>query len=110
MAKRGKRGSWTRSGRWTEREAREALSALEESGESLAAFARREGLSSERLYRWRAKLTKQAFVEIQRGPVVTEDGGVLEVVVATGRVVRVPSNFNASALQRLLAVLEADVC
>jgi hypothetical protein len=110
MAKRGKRGSWARSGRWTEREAREALSALEESGESLAAFAKREGLSSERLYRWRAKLTKQAFVEVRPEPMRAEDGGVLEVVVATGRVVRVPSDFNASALRRLLSVLEADAC
>ena len=86
------------------------LSAVEESGESLAAFAKREGLSAERLYRWRRKLTKQAFVEIERKPVAIDGGGVLEVVVASGRVVRVPANFNASALQRLLAVLEADAC
>jgi transposase-like protein len=86
------------------------LSALEESGESLASFAKREGLSPERLYRWRRKLTKQAFVEIERAPVRTEGAGVLEVVVATGRVVRVPPDFDADALQRLLAVLEADAC
>ena len=90
--------------------AREALGALEESGESLASFAKREGLSPERLYRWRAKLTKQAFVEIQRGPVVPDGGGVLEVVVATGRVVRVPRDFDAVALRRLIAVLETDAC
>ena len=64
------------------------LDAVEESGESLAGFAKREGWSAERLYRWRRKLTKQAFVEIERMPV-----GVLGVVVATERVVRVPSDL-----------------
>ena len=86
------------------------LSAVEESGESLAALAKREGLSAERLYRWRRKLTKQAFVEIERKPVAIDGGGVLEVVVASGRVVRVPADFEARALQRLLAVQEADAC
>ena len=86
------------------------LSALEQSGESLAAFAKREGLSSERLYRWRAKLSKQAFVEVRHEPARTETVDVLEVVVATGRVVRVPRDFDAGALRRLLAVLEASAC
>ena len=87
------------------------LGAVEESGESLAAFAKREGFSAERLYRWRRKLSKQAFVEIERMPVGSDDGGgVLEVVVATGRVVRVPPDFDAVALQRLIAVLETDAC
>ena len=79
-------------------------------GESLAAFAKREGFSAERLYRWRRKLTKQDFVEIERMPVGIADGGVLEVVVATGRVVRVPRDFDAVALRRLIAVLETDAC
>ena len=39
-----------------------------------------------------------------------DGGGVLEVVVASGRVVPVPADFEARALQRLLAVLEADAC
>ncbi len=104
------RGSWTRSGRWTEREAREALTAVEESGESLAAFAKREGFSAERLYRWRRKLAEEAFVEIERESVGPDRGGVLEVVLATGRVVRVPRDFDAVTLQRLLALLEADAC
>lgn len=105
-----KRSSWARSGRWTEHEARELLGAVEESGESLAAFARREGFSAERLYRWRRKLTGQAFVEVERESAGIDGCGVLEVVVATGRVVRVPRDFDAVALQRLLAVLEADPC
>jgi transposase-like protein len=112
MPKRAVRGSWSQSRRWTEREASEALAALERSGESLAAFAEQEGLSVGRLYRWRARLMRMpAFVEIRPEVVADDDGaGVLEVVVATGHVVRVPPDFNAAALRRLLAVLEGAAC
>jgi transposase-like protein len=110
MAKRGRRGSWSWSRRWTEREAREALAALEQSGKSLAAFAKLEGLSSERLYSWRTRLSKLSFVEVRPTRVIDESVGVLEVVVATGRVVRVPPDFDSEALRRLLAVLEGDAC
>jgi transposase-like protein len=84
------------------------LAELERSGASLAAFARREGLSAERLYRWRARLTKTraTFVEIRPDVVVSATGGVLEVVLAGGRAVRVPSDFDEVALRRLIAVLE----
>ncbi len=74
------------------------------------AWRSEEGFSAERLYRWRRKLTGQAFVEVERESVGIDGCGVLEVVVATGRVVRVPRDFDAVALQRLLAVLEADPC
>lgn len=41
--------------KWTEVEARAALSAWRDSGLTLAAFARKRGLVAERLYRWRKK-------------------------------------------------------
>jgi transposase-like protein len=91
-------------------EAREALEALARSGESLAAFAVREGLSPERLYRWRAKLSRTAFVEVSSEGLSTSGGGVFEVVVGEGRVVRVPPDFVAVALRRLLVVLEEGRC
>lgn len=108
MPKRGGRGSWTGSRRWTRREAGEVLAELERSGASLAAFARREGLSAERLYRWRARLTKTkaTFVEIRPDAVVNRGGAALEVVLAGGRTLRVPSDFDEVALRRLIAVLE----
>ena len=83
------------------------LADLERSGASLAAFARREGLSAERLYRWRARLTKTepTFIEI-RPEAALSTGGMLEVVLAGGRTVRVPSDFDEVALRRLIAVLE----
>ena len=105
-----KRGTWARAQRWTEREARAALGALAESGESLASFAEREGLSAAKLYRWRARLSEPAFVELRPEPRRTEESGVLEVVVGGGRVVRVPADFDADVLRRLLAVLEGGAC
>lgn len=114
MAKPRKQRQWATSRRWTEQLARDALAALEDSGESLAAFASREGLSAGRLYRWRARLGEQsapAFVEIRPRECAGEHrSGVFEVVVRSGRMVRVPSDFDALSLQRLLAVIEADLC
>ena len=84
------------------------LTALARSGESLAAFAKREGLSAERLYRWRARLREATFVEVVHESSV--GGCVIELVVGGDRVVRVPSGFDEATLRRLLAVLEADAC
>jgi lambda repressor-like predicted transcriptional regulator len=94
------------------------LAALEDSGLTMAAFAVREGLDRQRLRRWRRVLGAPSrgplFEEIPRhevlaaGAVVTEPEavGVLEVVLASGRVVRVPPAFDAPTLRRLLAVLD----
>lgn len=80
----------------------------------MSAFARHEGLSAGRLYRWRARLQlsgRPAFVEVSRPEVEVERGeGRLEVVVASGRVVRVPTGFDVETLRRLLVVLEEDAC
>ena len=48
--------SYRTSARWTESEARAALSALDASSLSVIAFAQREGLDAQRLYSWRRKL------------------------------------------------------
>lgn len=110
--------------RWTEDDAREALAAFEDSGLTMAAFVVREGLDPQRLQRWRRVLGAPSrgpeFEEIPRrevlasGAVVAEPeaaGGVLEVVLASGRVVRVSPAFDAPTLRRLLAVLdEAGAC
>lgn len=46
--------------RWSETEARELLASWEDSGLTLAAFARRRGCHPERLRRWKQKLSRQA--------------------------------------------------
>jgi len=114
MAKRRRWRASATSRRWTEQIAREVLAALEDSGESLAAFARREGISAKRLYRWQARLsaaTAIGFVELRPRTDATAGGaGVFEIVVGSGRSVRVPPDFDAVALRRLLDVLEDVPC
>src|SRR5580700_1450477 len=92
--------------RWTAEVAREALSALAESGLSVSAFAAREGLDAQRLYGWRRRLgpsvvAPQSFVEVTSATVAP-----IEVVLRSGHVVRLSSSFDAAALARLLEVLE----
>lgn len=48
------------NGEWTEAHARRVLDACDESGLSVAEFARREGIRARRLYRWRDRLEAEA--------------------------------------------------
>lgn len=113
--------AWSLAERWTAELAREALAAQERSGWSVAEFAAREGLSALRLERWRRRLGATGegvgFVEVTAAAAASRPAGassvggaMFEVVVATGRIVRVPPDFDAEALQRLLAVLEGGPC
>ena len=51
-----------------------------------------------------------AFVPLRVTPAPAPTNSVLEVVLAPGRVIRVPPGFDAGTLQRLLAVLEGPSC
>ena len=111
------RGSWSWSTRWTAEEAREALRAQASSGQSVAAFARAEGLPPSRLYWWRSRLSltsssEMAFVEVEQGSSAgpAKEESALEVVTVSGRVVRVSRDFDAETLRRLLDVLEDEAC
>ena len=106
--------------RWTAEEARQALAAWEESGLELTAFAIGEGLDPQRLTRWRRQLAAMAtgsptFEEIipyVTTAIIERDAGAgvtrerFEIVLPSGRVVRVAESFNAGALRRLLAVVD----
>jgi len=107
--------------RWTEEDARQALAAMNQSGLELTAFAIGEGLDPQRLTRWRHRLARTpapAFEEILPGVTTPFDGSVagraqerFEIVLSSGRIVRVHESFDAGALRRLLAVLEgAPAC
>jgi len=97
--------------RWTSDEAREVLAAQQASGLSVAAFADQMGINSQRLYVWRRQLSAEggcvpAFVEV-----TTAVAERMEVVLRSGRVVRVPYSFEPESLRRLLDVLEPpDSC
>lgn len=104
--------------RWTAEDARQALAAMARSGLGLSAFAIREGLDPQRLTRWRRQLASLApprFEEVIRVVTpVTGNGDAVtsvererfEVVLPSGRVVRVPESFDAGALRRLLDVVD----
>jgi len=104
--------------RWTPKEAKKVLEAQVESGLTVSAFAAREGLSAQRLFRWRRQLGASApnpptFEEIVPsnavalvGEAAEEASHRFEVVLCSGVIVRVSESFNAEALRRLLFVVD----
>lgn len=118
MSSRGRARDWRSRRRWTAKDAREALAAAEESGQSLREFGAEHGLEPHRLSRWRRRL---------QGPVTTEAPAFeevpasrleeakrhdlrerFEVVLRSGRVVRVSESFEPEALRRLLSVVDEE--
>jgi transposase-like protein len=103
--------------RWTEQDARNALAALRRSGKPVGVFAAEHGLDPQRLYSWRRRLGKAeptTFQEVIVRPaarISVRDGDApFEVVLRSGVVVRVPTSFNATALERLLELLRTGAC
>ena len=91
------------------------------SGQSVRDFCAERGLAEPSFYAWRRTLAERgqrmvvaprrdaeggqpAFVPVRVAPAATT--AALEVVLAAGRVVRVPPGFDAATLRQLLAVLE----
>lgn len=96
--------------RWTEEEAREAIAALDASGLSTAAFAVREGLDPQRLYWWRRRVATPrasvpAFVEVRTS---SDDCEQVEVLLRSGRVLRVSAAIDAATLRRLVEALDRE--
>jgi len=95
--------------RWTVAEARAALAGLDESGLSLNAFAVRQGIDAQRLYYWRRRLAGNDivaqppldFVELR-----PQRPQPVEVVLRSGRVLRVAESIDSAVLLRLVAALE----
>jgi transposase-like protein len=106
--------------RWTERDAREVIAALDRSGKPVSAFAAEHGLDPQRVYLWRRRLGRaertifQELIVPARAPRPSADAATespFEIVLASGAVVRVPPSFDATALARLLDVLvQARAC
>jgi len=98
----------------------------EQSKKSVRAFCAERGVDETKFYCWRRTIAKRdgtyapparsdkssdqlpAFVPVTVKPPAVS--GTFEVVIGFGRVIRVPAEFDASALRRLLAVLEAPGC
>jgi len=101
---------------------------------SVRVYCRRQQLSEPSFYAWRRTLAERgllaepaaaarvdrgtaapappAFVplQLQSNGASTSTAALLEVVLADGRVLRVPSGFDAATLRQLLAVLEGQPC
>ena len=114
------RPSWAAARYWRDTDARAALATHRASGLSLAGFARRHGLTVQRLRWWRQRLTRTppASATIPAAPrwlpvelLPAPAGGpaaLLEVVVRGGQVIRVPAAFDPAVLRRVVAVLETE--
>lgn len=107
MPKTRSHPSYATRSRWTVADARAALEALAASGLAPSEFAMREQLDIQRIYRWRRRLSASAatalpaFVELRpRG------AEPIEVVLRSGRVLRVSEAVDAAALGRLVEVLD----
>ena len=108
--------------RWKASDARAALGAHAASGLSLAAFARREGLSPTRLMWWRKQLRSRPSttpsapvrwlpVSIRRAaPVPLLPAPHVEIAVRGGRVIRVGGPFDPQTVAELVRALEELAC
>lgn len=102
---------------WRERDAAVVMAAFEQSGGTLASFARQCGLNVKRLYRWQrifeSKAASLSTTGAQFHPVVVVDesppvpSAGLEVW-SGGRRVVVQPGFDEGTLKRLLHVLDAS--
>jgi len=101
MTRRSAKQRWKQ---WTEAEARAALAAWEDSGESMVAHARKLGVSSHRLSYWRARLApapELAFVPVV-GPARADACIVIE---RAGVVLRVRESLDPALLTGILSAL-----
>ena len=102
---------------WRATDAEQVLEAWRRSGQSVAAFARRQGVSGVRLLRWRAQLQPTAppvfhpvrVVERPR-PIAVAMPEPLELELRGGRRVRVQAGFDPELLEQLVRTVEGWGC
>jgi hypothetical protein len=89
--------------RWVERLARYSAS-----GQTVAEFCSDEGVSTPSFYLWKRKLAEPTpLVPIQLTP---SPDTVLELVLRSGAILRLPPDYSPHDLATLLATLEARSC
>jgi hypothetical protein len=94
---------------------RQTLQQWRKSGLTVRAFCRLQDLPEPSFYFWRRALDDRdrdtpAFVPVQvvpePEPAAEDSRSALELLLAHGRVLRIPAGFDADTLRRLLALLE----
>lgn len=95
-----------------ERQWRQWLRRWQRSGLNVAAFCRQQGLPTSRFRAWRRILARRDAaqnswvpVQVLQEPESSPDSA-LEVILASGRRLRVPRGFDVASLRQVLAVLE----
>jgi transposase-like protein len=89
---------------WSEAEARKALIELAESGESLEQFARKKGVSAQRVYYWRKRLAQAVTPAFVAVPVTAAARAQIEI--AFERVtVRVREDLDLARLADIIDVV-----
>lgn len=121
---KSKAGDGDRRNGHKERVWREAIAEQQQSGESVLAFCRDRGLNESSFYRWRKRIrlrdhetSGKKDVPPVLAPVVVVDepsthkpSTVIEIVLAGGYTVRVPSGATREQLGMVFAVLESGGC
>jgi hypothetical protein len=105
------------------RQMRRVLQRWERSGLTLKAFGERERIAASRLGWWRhvfrqaelqrvssvsmgSRVAGSRFVEVQRAAVLPCSPGVIEVVLRSGHVLRVPAGIEAGAVRVVVSALD----
>ena len=116
---------------WSREQKRVIVDAVGVDDATLSDVARRHGIHTSLLFRWRRELEAEApqasqpalsFVPVMLAPPATPmptakavaikpgiiESGIIEIVIAGGRPVRVGPDVDASALLRIIAALESS--
>jgi transposase len=115
MSQRGRERDVNKEQFW-----RDAIRRWRRSGQTIRGFCRKQGLSEASFHAWRRTIAQRdeqvpcatpverepVFVPLRLIPTVLASNAVpLELVLGSGRIVRVPPGFDAGTLRQLLAVL-----
>lgn len=104
--------------KWSESEARQVLARIERERISVAEMARRLGVTPQRIYWWRQRLSEEAveaqsgsgFVEVTVPRTVAENPSGFVLHARNGRIIELQPGFDGEELARLLSVVEAVPC
>src|SRR4029077_1593585 len=89
---------------WGELEARQALAELSRSGESILEFARRRGISAQRVYYWKKRIAERAAPTFVAVPVAGGQAGQIEII-AHGVTIHVREDLGVERLAEIVEVL-----
>jgi transposase-like protein len=90
----------------------EAVAGWKKSGQTIAAYCRARGLGQASFYAWRRQLARRDRVAPAKTfvPLTVVPDAVVEVVLPTGVVLRVPAAADAAAVAKLVAALGTAPC